>query len=237
MSNTTSIIDGTTNEVIKEIPVGINPQGVAINPDTNRIYVANFGSNTTSVIDGTTNEVIKEIPVGINPTAVAVNPDTNLLYVANWGTDFISVVNGDTFAVLQNISIPDSIPNGITFSPATNSIYLANCGNPAGIAVINSTTNEVVNNIYDMGPCPLTFAVDRLNKQVYVGDQYTNDLFVIDEESGVQTDTQIDYAGKPIRGLAVNPKEGILYISEQGTNTLLAHNISQAANNILRVNE
>src|SRR3989442_1937775 len=40
------------------IPVGNNPEGVAVNPNTNRIYVANSADNNVSVIDGSTNTVI-----------------------------------------------------------------------------------------------------------------------------------------------------------------------------------
>ena len=35
-----------------------NPSGVAVNPVTDLVYVANNGDNTTSVIDGKTNKVI-----------------------------------------------------------------------------------------------------------------------------------------------------------------------------------
>jgi YVTN family beta-propeller protein len=49
--------------VIATIDVGVNPIGVAVNPTTNRIYVANDGDNTVSVIDGTTNTVIDTIDV------------------------------------------------------------------------------------------------------------------------------------------------------------------------------
>ena len=47
-----------------------------------------------------------------------------------------------------------------------------------------------------MASCPFKFAVDSINKQVYVGDRYTNDIFVIDEETGTRTDTNIILAGK-----------------------------------------
>ena len=38
----------------KYIQVGSEPKYIAINPKTDKIYVANTGSNTTSVIDGKT---------------------------------------------------------------------------------------------------------------------------------------------------------------------------------------
>ena len=39
--NTTSVIDGKTNSVVKTVHVGKNPYGIAVNPNTNMIYVSN----------------------------------------------------------------------------------------------------------------------------------------------------------------------------------------------------
>ena len=56
---------------------------MAVNPTTNRIYVANETSNNVSVIDGATNTVVATVTVGVAPSGVAVNPTTNRIYVAN----------------------------------------------------------------------------------------------------------------------------------------------------------
>jgi YVTN family beta-propeller protein len=49
-SNSTSIIDGTSNTVSQTLAVGNGPQGVGFNPATLTAYVANGGSNTVSVL-------------------------------------------------------------------------------------------------------------------------------------------------------------------------------------------
>ena len=54
---------------------------MAVNPVTNKIYVANDGSSNVTVIDGATNSTTT-VAAG-NPYAVAVNPVTNKIYVAN----------------------------------------------------------------------------------------------------------------------------------------------------------
>ena len=50
-SNNVSVIDGASNTVVATVAVGSNPYGVAVNPNTNRIYVANYGDDTVSVIE------------------------------------------------------------------------------------------------------------------------------------------------------------------------------------------
>ena len=74
-SNTVSVIDGSTNAVVKTIPVGYSL--VAVNPITNEIYVDNSYNNVT-VIDGTTNNVTTTIQIPVGGGAVNVN--TNKIY-------------------------------------------------------------------------------------------------------------------------------------------------------------
>ena len=86
------MINGRTNKVITTVRVGSLPEGVAANPKTNTVYVANADSNTVSVISGRTNTVIATVRVGIGPEGVAANPRTNTSYVANIGSDTVSVI-------------------------------------------------------------------------------------------------------------------------------------------------
>lgn len=76
-------IDGATNATTS-IVVGVGPYAIAVNPQTNKIYVADSrnGSNTNdvTVIDGATNGTV-DIPVGMVPEPIAVNVATNKIYV------------------------------------------------------------------------------------------------------------------------------------------------------------
>src|SRR5487761_606768 len=61
--------------IVVTVVVGTTPQGVAADPVTNLIFVANQGSNSVSVINGATGAAVgSPISVGSAPTAVAVNP-------------------------------------------------------------------------------------------------------------------------------------------------------------------
>ena len=74
------------------------PIEVAVNPVTNKIYVANNSSNNVTVIDGATNATTT-VAAGETPWAVAVNPVTNKIYVANYlGSNNVTVIDGATNA-------------------------------------------------------------------------------------------------------------------------------------------
>lgn len=80
--------------VIATVPAGDGPRAVAVNPVTNRVYIANDSSNNVTVIDGATNDTTT-VFAGDMPYAAAVNPVTNRVYVANRGSDNVTVIDGE----------------------------------------------------------------------------------------------------------------------------------------------
>ena len=89
LSNTLSLINGTSNSLIGSIPVGEfpgkNPAGIVTNSINNTIYVTNMGSNTVSVINGTTNAVVANVTSAtregdgsgfFSPAGIAYDSDT-----------------------------------------------------------------------------------------------------------------------------------------------------------------
>ena len=84
---------------LTRVPVGKEPGSIAVNPDTNRIYVANGGSDTVAVIDGAIDRVIANVTVGDLPYTVAVNRAANKIYVSRTFSDLTEVIDGRTNAV------------------------------------------------------------------------------------------------------------------------------------------
>src|SRR5258708_20793740 len=76
---------GYSQTAVTTIEAGTNPFAAAVNPVTNKIYVANRGSNTVTVIDGAKNTTITNITVAAaaTPVAAAVNPATDHNYPTN----------------------------------------------------------------------------------------------------------------------------------------------------------
>ena len=87
--------------VVATVTVGINPNGIGVNPATNRVYVANSNSDSVSVINGVNNTVVVTVTVGDGPAGVGVNPTTNRVYVANSNNDNVMVIQDDVIAGLQ----------------------------------------------------------------------------------------------------------------------------------------
>ena len=126
-----TVIDGVTNAtktVIEPNAAGLQLRNaVAVNPTTNKIYVANgestTGTGNVTIIDGASNSATTiSDPRAADPAGVAVNAVTNKVYVAN---------NGDGGANRGNVTVMDGGTNGITTVTDSNALL------PSG-----STTDE-----------------------------------------------------------------------------------------------
>jgi YVTN family beta-propeller protein len=66
--------NGAGAKLLKEIPVGARPWGIALSHDGRRLYTANGSSNDVTIIDTASLSVVKKVSVGKGPWAVVVGP-------------------------------------------------------------------------------------------------------------------------------------------------------------------
>src|SRR5207249_5813448 len=67
----------SASSVLATVAGGSGPIGVAVNPTTNRVYVAFDLSNTISVVEGSSNTLVGSIQLSSSPSATTVNSKTN----------------------------------------------------------------------------------------------------------------------------------------------------------------
>src|SRR5262249_27738840 len=147
------------------------PAGVGVNPATNRVYVANFGSDTVSVIDGATSAVIATVPVGPSPNGVAVNPGANRIYATNVGGNSVPVIDGTTNTVVATIPVSGAAPFFAAANPRNHRVYVSFLGaETGGVDVINGVTNRVLATIPD-AQGTRGVAVDAANNRVFFVNQ------------------------------------------------------------------
>ena len=179
------VIDGSTNTSVGSILTGVNPEAVAVNPVTNRVYVANNGipgnplGGNVAVVDGATTTT-NTIDAGSNPYAVAVDQVTNKVYVPNMGDNTVTVIdaaNGGTKIHRERWNRPDG--GSQVMNPATNKIYVANSGS-ADVTVIDAANGDVTTQV-PAGQRPFAVAVDTAsNKVAQVTNSVDGTVTVID---------------------------------------------------------
>lgn len=200
--------------VLATVRVGKAPRGVAVNPLTNKIYVAVDGSIT--VMDGTTNAT-KDIPdattgTSASPFAVAVNPVTNRVYAANLFQDTVTVIDGSTDEVIATVPTGRS-PTALAVNPTTNRIYVANDDGNSITVIVGSANKDVAT--IPVGPNPDSVAVNPITNKIYVANENfvgggPGNVMVIDGRTNKAVAT-LNKGPMPF-GIAVNPKTNKVYV-------------------------
>ncbi len=89
-----SVIDTTTNQVITNIPVSGLPDGIAVDPCTNLVYIGDLTQPFWLwVLNGQTNAVAPGLVPGTQPLAVTVDGAASIVYTANTADNDLSVIN------------------------------------------------------------------------------------------------------------------------------------------------
>jgi YVTN family beta-propeller protein len=107
------------------IPTGNIPCSIAINPQTNMVYVANYADNSVTAIDGAKDRVVAKIPAGERPQAVAVDAGRNLIYVANTRANTVTAIDGATSKVLATLEAGKA-PYALVVNPVSGKLHVAN---------------------------------------------------------------------------------------------------------------
>jgi YVTN family beta-propeller protein len=161
--------------VTATITVGSQPDSVAVNTLTNKVYVANSNSGTLSVISGSTNKVTDTIKVGVKPDGVAVNPSTNTVYVTDAATYDASVISGSTNSLVSMIRV-GSNQTGVAVEPESNTIYITDSANQ--VAIVSGIT-DTVEKAVNVGYQPYAIALDQSTHSAFVTNYGENDVSVL----------------------------------------------------------
>jgi YVTN family beta-propeller protein len=202
-----SVINGNTcnsavttgcDQTPATIAVGTNPEGVAIDPATDTIYVTNAnygGAGSVSVINGNTcnsavttgcDQTPATIAVGNSPQGVAIDLATDTLYAENTSDNTVSVINtaicnakvmsgcGQTPPTMATGAAPFV---GVAVDQLTDSVVLGAVGD-SDVDVFNGATcNRSVTSgcgqkpvAIPTGGWPTNVAVNPLTDTVYAPD-------------------------------------------------------------------
>ncbi len=157
-----------------QIPVGFNPEGIAITPNGQFAYVADHWSGI-SVISTASHAVVATIPTGSNcPSEVVVSPSGRFAYVT---------ADADVYVIATATnSVVDVIPvggflNGIATTPDSSTLHVADYSGRT-VTAISTATNKVTATIEGFnGPDGL--AVSANGSRLYVVNQASGTVSVV----------------------------------------------------------
>ncbi len=186
-----------------------NPRALAINQNTNTIYVANKGSNDVSVIDGNTDTITATIGTDSYPSAVDVNPDTNKIYVNEKMS--VKAIDGSDNQVISTLPTGNS-PSDFAINRNSNKVYVSNLiGN--NVTVIDGDTNTVKTTV-GTGSLPMNVELNPNTNKIYVANNGGHSVSIIDGGTDTVVAT-VDTVDKGTYAVAVNPVTDKVYVTNQ----------------------
>ncbi len=204
------------NGVLAALPAGISPMRIAVNSNTNKMYVANSQSPFVTVIDGNSNSA-SNVDVGAPTSRVVVNGETNKIYFTGTAVPYFVLVmdgrdNSTTRLDFQNR------PTDVVVDAVRNKIYVPvdTGGSPENyVAVIDGASNSMTSIL--LGGMPLYAAVNPVTNKIYVTMYFGNRVTVIDGAAGAVTAT-VNAQDSPF-WVVVNPVTDNIYASSWNDGT------------------
>jgi YVTN family beta-propeller protein len=224
-NGTVSVVDGATNSILADVPIGPFPTALAVNPATNRIYVGgqpNSLSPAVVVIDGSTNTVIAGASDPNNAVSVfglAINKTTNTIYAATGGEIFVLNGASNSFINQFNFSIVHLFnATALTVNEATNETYFA--VSPSSLSVIGgfSFFNPPAVNSLLVGDGPIDVAINQATNRIYVPASQGNILTIIDGRDHSIV-TSLPTGIFPV-AVVINPVTNRIYVCNEGDSTI-----------------
>ncbi len=195
-----SVIDLATNSrLMPDLTAGWNPHDVAINPLSNRIYVANANSSNVSVFDRTSHALLTTIATGPGRAlGVAVNTLSNRVYVATEGGNAVRVISGASSTVVASITTGSSV-NDVAVDESRDLVFASNRGS-ASVSVIDGASNVVVATIgvpsgprgLDVNPATGRLYVSCTSGSLAIVDVATRSLVATLATGGSNSDTEVN---------------------------------------------
>jgi YVTN family beta-propeller protein len=238
-SGTLTILDVVRFSTIATIPLGVLPYGV-VSKDQ-RAYVSLQGSDEVLIVDLPTQQISARIATPALPTGLALWGE--FLYVTHLWTGQVSVIYLPQQSVIRtvsmgadaglSVSIELDVSRGLAYLPQTRS-------NASNTALTYDTTFFAVVNVLNLSDtqlrrtqrinlntadrsvnAPIATALDRFNQVLYVVNSGSNDLSIIDLNTG-QARAHLPVGAGP-RGAVLNSDGSFLFVHNalDGTITII----------------
>jgi YVTN family beta-propeller protein len=174
-----AVIDCSTGTAGTPVPMGGQPERLALSPDGRRAYVVSMHDRSVSAFDVDAHEVVAKVSLGELPFNVLAAPDGERVYVGVLRANYVAVIDAQRHAVVDRIDIPS--PNGLAFSADRRSIYVT-CVFDDSVQVVDVDAGKVVRSA-DAGEKPGHLALTEDGSRAYIVRPFGETVSVLDTES------------------------------------------------------
>jgi len=182
-SDSVSIINTTTLEVVGAIPLGRGkPNRIVFQPDGKLAWVVYDKSRDLGIVDPDGRKLVKRVKIGGNPYNLAFTPDGRYLYVLDWSSetsnDEVIIYDLKAERVEGRIEVSTWPAHGV-FTRDGRIFYVS--GETAGdVTVIDTATRAIVGRIVHGGGDAMGLALTADGKTLYAAAGENKAILKID---------------------------------------------------------
>jgi YVTN family beta-propeller protein len=213
-SNTVSVIDPATMNVIETIKVGKGPQHVVPSWDLRTLWINNNAGNSLTPIDPATGKAGAPVPVD-DPYNLYFTPDGKFAIVMEEALHKIVFADPHTLAVRKEVKVDCDGVNHADFSP-DGRFFIVSCEFSGDILKVDTEKQVVLGKIHLPGkhPMPQDVKISPDGATWYVADMQSAGVWVLDGENF--TPPTLLATGDGAHGLYVSRDSKSLYIANRG---------------------
>jgi YVTN family beta-propeller protein len=227
-----SLIDPTTDTIVRTIAVGKRPRGVRPSPDGKLLYIALSGSKKggptaaaipiaaaserdadddgIAVVDVEAGRVVRVLSSGRDPESFDLTPDGRKLYVSNEETSEVTVVDMKTGSALRSVKVGDE-PEGVTVAPDGRTVWVT-CESSNEVHVLATGSDAVIARIAT-GVRPRAVAFTPDGKRAFVTTENGGTVDVVDTKTYVRVASiRTGEAARPM-GIALSPNGAVAFVT------------------------
>ncbi|MGH9033085.1 MAG: beta-propeller fold lactonase family protein [Acidimicrobiia bacterium] len=217
-SNTVSVIDPTTYEVINDFPVGQLPQHVVPSHDMQTLYVNNNIGNSLTPIDPRTGQPGESFPVEV-PYNLYFTPDGAKAVVIMERNSQVDFRDPDTWESIKRVDIPaaqrdedgDSGVNHAEFT-ADGKTMIVSCEFSGWLVRFDLDTMEITGAV-EIGGKPVDVKLSPDGTVMYIANETRNGVHVVDWTT--MQELQFIPTGEGTHGLYPSRDGTLLYASNR----------------------
>ena len=122
-SDSVSLVDVASLNVLAEIQVGLDPRCVAVDATGSKAYVSDRESDTVSVLDLASKKLVATAQTGDRPYGVVFDQSRQQVYVAEQGVGAVEFLDATSLQQTARVSTAER-PSGLLLSPDNKSLYV-----------------------------------------------------------------------------------------------------------------
>jgi len=149
---------------------------LAVDEDTQRLYVAALGNNTVEVLDLKSNRHLKSLRGFREPQGIAVAADEKVVAVANGQGDGVTFIEPGDFHPLASVRLGDDSDN-VRYDPVAKRLFVGYGG--GALAAIDPVGGKVLGEAKLSGH-PESFQLERSGSRIFVNVPDSGQIAVVD---------------------------------------------------------